>query len=208
MKATFSAASFVTVVFAVASFAAARAMGRRASPMRATALGYYPSYGYGYHSSTFEEGVLRGYADLTVAQGQANYLNSLASINGQEAYSRYLQNRQRTTDTYFYMRQANRAAREAEAPQRLSREQYAALAKKSAPEGLSERQYDRTLGRLNWPAALAGDEFAGERDGSTPRSASLGGRRGRRFSLLRPGQAAHFVNRQQAEGQQPRTDRR
>ena len=36
MKATFSAASFVTVVFAVASFAACRAMGRRASPTRAT----------------------------------------------------------------------------------------------------------------------------------------------------------------------------
>lgn len=162
MKAIFSVASFLTVVLAVSGLASAQSYGTGALAYAGYGAGYYP--GYGYHSSTFEEGVLRGYADLTIAEGQANYFNSLAAINGQEAFSRYLQNRQRTTDTYFYMRQANRAAREAEAPQRLSREQYVALAKKSAPEGLSERQYDRTLGRLNWPAALAGDEFAAERE--------------------------------------------
>ena len=38
-----------------------------------------------------------------------------------------------------------------------------ALAKQQAPDTLSEREYDRTIGRLNWPALLSSDEFAAER---------------------------------------------
>ena len=96
-----------------------------------------------------------------------NYYNSLANINAQEAYSRYLQNREQQTETYFRMRQINRAARQAERPQRLTYEQYVALAKQNAPDGLNDVQYDRTLGRLSWPAVLSGDEFAPEREALT-----------------------------------------
>jgi hypothetical protein len=163
MKATFSPASFVTVLLAMAG--AASAQSYATSSLGYAGSGYYPGgYGYGYHSSTFEEGLLRGYGELALAQGQANYFHSLAAINRQEAYARYVQNRERATETYFKMRQINHAAREAEAPQRLSREQYTALAKKAAPSSLSERQYDRTFGRLSWPAALTGAEFAAERE--------------------------------------------
>ena len=86
------------------------------SEVAATASGYFPGGGYGYggyHSSTAEEGVLTGLGYLTRSMGEANYFHSLAAINGQEAYNRYLQNREKATETYFRMQQINRAAREA-----------------------------------------------------------------------------------------------
>jgi hypothetical protein len=126
-----------------------------------------PYYGYGHYASTVEGGILEGWGGLVRSYGEANYFNSLAAINGQEAYSRYLQNAERGTEAYFRIKQINQAAREAQRPQRLSYEQYVALAKKYAPEGLSEQQYDRTLGRLNWPAVLTGEEFAAEREALT-----------------------------------------
>ena len=168
MKATMTFASVLTTVLALAGVANAQTY---VTPST-TASGYgvasafpsYGGYGYGYHSSTYEEGVLRGLGDLTRARGEARYFHSLANINNQEAFSRYLQNREQKTETYFRMQQVNRAAREAKRPQRLSPAQYVALAKKQAPDNLSEAQYDRTLGRLSWPAVFLGDEFAVERN--------------------------------------------
>lgn len=132
--------------------------------------GYYPGNdfypgGYGYHSSTAEEGILQGWASVLQAQGQANYLNSLAAINNQEARARYLKNRELLTETYFRNRQTNLAAREAERPERLSTAQLTVMAKKAAPERLDATQYNSTFGRLTWPAALAVPEFAADRDG-------------------------------------------
>lgn len=129
-----------------------------------------PGYGFGHafggyrHASTYEEGVLRGYADLTRAHGESAYWHSLASINRQEAFAKYLQNREQKTETHFRMQAINRAAREAKRPQRLTTEQYAVLAKKQAPDRLNEQQYDRALGRLNWPAVLTSKQFAAERE--------------------------------------------
>jgi hypothetical protein len=125
--------------------------------------GGYGYGGYGYHASTYEEGVLRGFGSLIRSQGEANYFNSLARINNQEALSKYLANREQATETYFRMQQINRAARDAQRPQRMTTEQYASLAKKLAPGRLSESEYDRTLGRLSWPAVFSSETFAEER---------------------------------------------
>lgn len=125
--------------------------------------GYGGFGGYGYHSSTYEEGVLRGLGDLARSIGQADYMSSLAGINRQETVSRWLDNKEKYAETYFRMQQINRAAREAARPQPLSTEQYAKLAKQLAPDRLSDADYNRALGRLNWPAVLAGEEFAAER---------------------------------------------
>lgn len=142
--------------------------------------------GFGYiggyrHASTYEEGVLRGYADLTRAGGEANYWHSAAANNWQDAYSKYLANQEAKTETYFRKQAINRAAREATRPQRLTTEQYAILAKKQAPDRLANHQYDRGLGRLNWPAVLQHEAFAAERailDGAfaarTPGDAGIG----------------------------------
>jgi hypothetical protein len=160
MKTTMTLAGVVTSVLAIASVAAGQTyVSPNVQPVAGYG-GYYPQY---HHSSTYEEGVLRGAGALVQSYGQANYYNSLAAINNQEAYSQYLQNREKATETYFRLRQINYTARQAARPQRLTYEQHVALAKKQLPDGLSREQYDRTLGRLHWPVALVSDDFAEER---------------------------------------------
>src|SRR4051812_30944180 len=126
---------------------------------------YYPAnYGSGHHSSTFEEGVQRGYASVITARGQANALNGQAAISFQEARTRAIQNDELATTTYFRTRHINQEARNADRPARLSTDRYVAMAKSAAPERLTAQAYDTTFARLSWPSALAGEEFATNRD--------------------------------------------
>jgi hypothetical protein len=126
---------------------------------------WYPGdYGYGYHSSTAEEGILRGYASVVTAQGQANYLNGQAAVYFQQARKQAINNNELATETYFRTRRVNLEARNAERPARLNSDQYAVLAKKAAPDRLTSHEYDTTFARLTWPAALSGDEFAEQRE--------------------------------------------
>jgi hypothetical protein len=120
----------------------------------------YPTYGY-YRASTVEQSILDGYAAVMSSAGQANYFNSLAAVNFQDARSRSIQNNKAYVESYFYMKQANAGARK---PVRLNTEQLTAIAKDAAPDRLSQQDYDSTLGRLHWPAALLADDFAPERD--------------------------------------------
>jgi hypothetical protein len=152
MKTTFSSASFLATVLALTAAASAQGI--------VTPNVGYTGY-YGHHASTYEEGVLQGRAALTAARGTANYLNSAAAINVQEARSKYIQNNKSAVEGYFYMRQANQSAR---TPHRLTPEQYVTIARNAAPDRLNQSQYDSTLGRLNWPAALTSDDFAADRD--------------------------------------------
>lgn len=170
MKTTINYAAILSTVFAFAgstfaqSYGTTSTTGTVATPVVVPGVPGSENYGSGYRSSTFEQGVIEGIGNQARSFGEANYYNSLASINGQEAYARYLQNAERGTEAYFRIKQINHAAREAQRSPRFSYDQYAALAKKYAPEGLSEKEYDRTLGRLNWPAVLQGEEFSAERE--------------------------------------------
>ena len=166
MKTTFTYAGVLATVLAAAGIAAADTGTSGTTVSTAALAGGYADegIGYGYHASTEAEGVLRGFGALARSVGEANYYNSLASINYADAYTRYLQNREHATETYFRMRQINRAGRQAERQPRWTYEQYVAMAKNNAPGNLTEQQYDRTLGRLAWPALLNGDEFAPERE--------------------------------------------
>jgi hypothetical protein len=116
-----------------------------------------------HHASTWEEGSLRGTGDLMRAAGEMNYNHSLATINYQEAYSRYLDNRLQAASTYFDLRQLNREARAEARGQRATAEDLAGYAKVRAPARLAAHQFDATTNRLMWPASLSGDEFAEER---------------------------------------------
>jgi hypothetical protein len=148
----------------VCSLCAAAAAQPYAMPCAPWAHGYYPGHCWGYHhASTYEEGVLRGNADLQRAFGEAHYWHTLALINRQEAWARYLANRELNALTYFNLRQINREARDAERAQPLATWEYVVLAKKLAPECLDDTQYDRALGKLLWPAALRDDAFAAQR---------------------------------------------
>ena len=134
--------------------------------------GYYgvPAYGGGFwgggprHSSTFQEGVMRGMGDLVRSVGQANLSNSLAARNIEEARSRYIDNRLKATDAYFSMRQRNREARAAEQGPRPTSEQLFRLAKQGVPKRMSPSELDPITGGINWPLVLKGDEFAPYRE--------------------------------------------
>ena len=120
---------------------------------------YYGGWGGGYHSSTLEEGVQRGYADVVRSQGMANLMNSEAVINLQDAEKKHLENRLQATQTYFEMRRYNQEARRAERSTPLSNEQYVRLARAQAPGRLSVSQLDPFTGKITWPAALRREKY-------------------------------------------------
>jgi hypothetical protein len=153
MKTAFSSASFLLGVLALTATASAQVYGVPGAG--------YPYYNNYHHASTVEQGYLDGVAAVTASRGQADYFHSLAAINWQDARSRYINNNKNAVDAYFYVRQANQSARK---PVRLNTEQLTALARNAAPARLSQQDYDSTLGRLHWPSALLGDDFAAGRD--------------------------------------------
>lgn len=118
-----------------------------------------PSYGY---ASTYEEGVLRGWADLWQGVGQYNYSTSLANVNNQEAYSRAIDNSVKRTNAYFARKAINEQARSSANP-RPSAEDIARFAKERAPEGLAAHEFSSAVGSLNWPQILQGSDFAADR---------------------------------------------
>ena len=122
-------------------------------------------WGGGYHSSTLEEGVQRGYADVVRSKGMANLFNSEAAINLTEADKKYLGNRLTATQTYFEMRRYNQEARKAERSSPLSTEQYVRLARAQAPARLSVSELDPFTGKINWPLALRREKYDKLRSG-------------------------------------------
>ena len=116
-------------------------------------------WGGGYHSSTLEEGVQRGFADVVRSQGMANLMNSEALINVEDARKKYLDNRMTATQTYFEMRRYNQEARRAERSTPLSNEQYVRLARAQAPARLSVSQLDPFTGKITWPTALQREKY-------------------------------------------------
>lgn len=141
----------------------------------------YPPYGpyyYRYHASTAAEGYMRGMAAVIQAQGYYNVLTAQATVLHEEARRSNIENRRQATQTAFEMRRTNREARAEERGPRATPEQIARLAKSGAPARLSAEQFDAATGRIAWPAALLGEEFAAYRaeiEGLFVQRASSGG---------------------------------
>src|SRR5262245_26341410 len=93
-------------------------------------------WGGDYHSSTLEEGMQRGHADVVRSYGMANLLNSQAAQNYEQARKDYLDNRLKATQTYFEMRRYHDEAVKAQRSTPLSHEQYVRLAREDAPVSL------------------------------------------------------------------------
>ena len=107
MKTAFSSASFLLGVLALTNAASAQVYGIPGAG--------YPFYGNYHHASTVEQGYLDGVVRGHVMPrgGQANYFNSLAAINWQDARSRSITQTTKTPlTTYFSMsvRPINRLA--------------------------------------------------------------------------------------------------
>ena len=102
MKATFNSLMAIFALLGLAGVAAAQTTytpgGAVTTP--AASPGYVGGgWGIHHHSSTFEEGLYRGQADVNRSIGDANYMNSLARINNNEAYSRWLANQVQRTES-------------------------------------------------------------------------------------------------------------
>jgi hypothetical protein len=121
-------------------------------------------WGGGYHASTVEEGVQRGFADVVRSAGAANLMNSMATKNLEDARQKYIENRLQSTETFFEMRRVNREARDANRPRPLSMEQYVRLARMQAPDRLSVSQLDPLTGQITWPSVLMIDAFKEDRE--------------------------------------------
>lgn len=139
------------------------AAGAQAQVYTPGGVGVAPAFGggwyQGYHSSTAEEGIQRGYADIVRSQGMANLLNSQAAKEYELARREYLDNRLKATQTYFEMRRINAEARKAERSSPLSHEQYVRIARQMAPRPLTTTQLDPLTGAIGWPGPLRKAEY-------------------------------------------------
>lgn len=132
-----------------------------AAAATATAHAQWNTYGMpGYHSSTYEEGVMRGFGAAVQSVGQANLYNSAAAQNWEQARSMNLDNRLKATDTYFELRAKNKAYTEAERGPRATQQELAVMAHSAAPDRLQPTQLDPLTGAINWPRFLRGPEYA------------------------------------------------
>lgn len=135
--------------------------------------GGYGGGGYGYGGWGFGGGTVAGnyYSGLgraIRAQGQYNLDTSAAAINLQEARSRQLDNRKQWTQTYFEMRDINKAWRDKQRQSVESPEAWVRLAQRTAPSQLSASQLDPVTGAIAWPPGLDGPTFAGDREKLDP----------------------------------------
>jgi hypothetical protein len=132
-----------------------------------TARAQYEPYMYGYNqptfSSTAEEGIQRGFADVIRSAGAANLMNSEASKNWEEGRKAYIENRQLWTQTYFEMQQMNRQYRAEKAGPKPTAEDLYRFAKDRAPDRLSPSELDPLTAAIDWPLALNDPAFEEQR---------------------------------------------
>jgi hypothetical protein len=126
--------------------------------------GYGRGYGYGmggYGGGTVYGNYLQGMSQVIRAQGQYNEQTSRSMINYEEARTKYIDNRQKWTETYFAMREKNQAAQaEKFARQKYSPETIAAAARSNVVKPLNSEALDPITGKLYWPQILMADEYA------------------------------------------------
>jgi hypothetical protein len=121
---------------------------------------YYGGWYSGpHHSSTLEEGVERGAADIVRSYGMASLLSSQGAKEFEAARSQYLDNEYKATTNYWELRRYVAEQRRALFMRPLSMEQYVRLAHQQAPPELTATQLDPLTGTINWPAPLRRPEY-------------------------------------------------
>lgn len=123
--------------------------------------GGWPGYSGG--GGTAAGSAMNGMASVISAKGDYNLSTSAAAVNMTQAQKNEIENRQQWTNTYFEMRQTNRAARAAEAGPPPTMEQIVRMAHDGVPKPLGPGQMDPVSGKLRWPDALQEAGFASQR---------------------------------------------
>ena len=139
--------------------------GRPVSGSRSTTsvgvYGGYPGYSGG---GTAAGNALNGMGSVISSAGDYNLSTSEAAINMTEAQRKSIENRQYASSTYFDMRAANRAAREAEAGPKPTEEQLVRIAHYRVPKPLNTMDVDPVSGKIDWPSVLQDEPFQSPRE--------------------------------------------
>lgn len=130
----------------------------------------YPRYGgwggWGYHASTYEQGVLMGLGELHRGVGEYNVANSVAAYNWQLTRAAYNQNllaERQARATMYAQVKVNLAKKQEE---NKKKNQIRAKFNAAQPiERLTSKQLDRETGEVAWPALLTEAKFEGNRGG-------------------------------------------
>jgi hypothetical protein len=122
----------------------------------------YPINNWSYlrHSSTANEGAFRGQAALIGAAGQAVYMDSLAAINYEEAYSRAIENSVAVTKAYYERRELHDEYMRKYGPKPLIGEARKKAIEYYQPKKLSASEFNAQTGTLTWPHILRQEQFA------------------------------------------------
>ncbi len=116
------------------------------------------------HASTAQEGILRGRADLTAAEGEARANHAYAAYVTELAREREIANRTSQVEAWWNLRKLYRERRYGNRPsQSATVQQKTAPSVESAPQRLAPNQFDAEHLVVYWPSALRDDSFADER---------------------------------------------
>lgn len=107
---------------------------------------------------------LQGLGSAIQAAGQYNLMTAQGAVYAEQARSADLDNRMKATETYFQMRQVNRAAREAERGPRPTPEDWVRFAKQREPKPLTTSELDPISGSIQWPEIPLADIYAPYRE--------------------------------------------
>lgn len=139
-----------------AAVAAAAAAGqRRAAVQPAAAAG-----GNGPVAATIQGDILRGQAERIRAEGEYAVDASTAAINAETARAMSLDNRIRTTETFFEARRINRINRAFEAGPAITLAEAVKLASVRLPPRPSPVEFDQATGDIGWPRLLTDPDYA------------------------------------------------
>jgi len=123
------------------------------------AVSPFYNWSYQHHASTIEEGYLQGAASVIQSAGQANYANSLAAVNFQEAYRRQIENSRLYVQVFLERREMVRQYLDKYGDHPPTREQLERIAKNALPDRLSADEYDPVTGKLVWPHILRDESY-------------------------------------------------
>ena len=145
---------------ASAALALTAAASSASAQNNSVALAPITNWSYGHHSATFEESYMQGAASVLQATGQANYANSLAAVNFQEAYRRQLENSRLYVQVFLERREMVRQYLDRYGDHPPTKEQLERIAKNALPDRLTADEYDLSTGKLVWPHILRDDAYA------------------------------------------------
>ncbi len=169
MRTTLSLVAVTISSFTLATFAEAQQSREYLSPSTNASFPYAPPEAIHSHSSTYAEGVLRGSAVLVQALGNYELESAQAASIGEDAYSKYLDNRLKHVQTAFKVKDTRRDHYHSD---RIARKLHTLELRKvnrmlelqeALDYQLSDFDLDWETGTIYWPAMAASPRFAQQR---------------------------------------------